>query len=373
MRRSSHTPELEQFRARARGFLQEHVVPSYPSWKHDGYPPKDFWLAAGAAGLLGIGVPEQYGGTPGTTFRHSAVVSEEAQSAGLALGGLRVHVDICMPYLTHYATPDQLRRWMPRLTAGHAVAALALSEPGAGSDLKSLSTRAVRDGDHYVVDGSKTFISNGANADLVILAVKTDPRAGRDGISLLVVETDTPGFERGRKLAKLGLPAQDLAELAFTGMRVPADNLLGEENRGFSYLTANLAQERLSIAVASCAAAAVALDTAVASTAHLKLGQYDKFELASCAAEVESGRHLVDRAVELLEEGSLTVADAAAVKLNCTELQGRVVRRCLGVLGPRAYRAASIVGNGLLDGRVTRIFGGSSEIMKVVVSHGLGG
>lgn len=194
-------------------------------------------------------VPEKYGGLPGSDYRHSAVVTEEIQALGLAIGGLRVQTDICVPYLLHHATADQRAKWLPRLTSGQVVAALGLSEPGAGSDLKAMSTRARRCADHYVVNGAKTFISNGAEADLVILAVKTDPDAGRGGISVPLVDTSTPGFARGRKLDKLGLHAQNLAEISFTGMELSVENRLGEENEGFTYLTSNLAQERLSIAV----------------------------------------------------------------------------------------------------------------------------
>jgi alkylation response protein AidB-like acyl-CoA dehydrogenase len=276
-----------------------------------------------------------------------------------------------VPYFLAYATPEQQARWLPRLASGEAVAALALSEPGAGSDLKALSTRAVRDGDHYVVDGAKTFISNGLTADLVILAVKTDRDAGRRGISLLVVESTTPGFDRGARLEKIGLKAQDLSELFFTEMAVPAGNLLGEENRGFEYLTANLAQERLSIGLNSQAAAAAMLERTIAA-AGSAAGQHAKFELAACAAEVRAGQALVDRALDAHEAGELAPDDAATVKLFCTELQGRVVDRCLQLQGLDGLVRGSPAARAYADARVSRIYGGSSEIMKVIVARSLG-
>jgi alkylation response protein AidB-like acyl-CoA dehydrogenase len=242
--------------------------------------------------------------------------------------------------------------------------------------MKAMSTRALRHGDHYVVNGAKTFISNGLGADLVILAVKTDPAVGRRGISLLIVEADTPGFERGRKLEKIGLRAQDLAELSFTDMAVPCENLLGEENHGFEYLSSHLPQERLSIGWGSQAAAAAALEHALKEVAARNDGvaasQVAKFTLAACKAEVEAGQALADRAVERHVLGQLSASDAAIVKLFCTELQGRVTDRCVQLLGPRAYARTSPLGRMFADARVSRIYGGSSEIMKVIVAKAMG-
>jgi len=255
--RSVYGPEHDAFRLRVRRFYEEKVAPAYSEYEAAGRPAPEFWPAAGAAGLLGVMVPERFGGLPGSTFKHSAVITEEAQRFGFALGGLRIQTDICLPYLLEYGTEEQQARWLPPLAEGSVVTALALSEPGAGSDLKAMSTTAVRNGDHYIVNGAKTFITNGLTADLLIVAVKTEPKAGRKGISLLLVEADSPGFERGRKLRKLGLRAQDLGELSFTDVAVPVENLLGDENQGFVYLTANLAQERLSIAAAAWAFTAI--------------------------------------------------------------------------------------------------------------------
>jgi len=370
VRRTVFDAGHEAFRARVREFLATEVVPEYPSWEAAKRPPRAFWRRAAQVGILGIGVPARYGGLEGSDFRHSAVVTEEAQAAGLALGGVRVHTDICMPYFLEYASEEQQARWLPRLTSGEAVVALAMSEPGAGSDMKAMATRARRDGEHYVVSGAKTFISNGLEADLVILAVKTDPDAGRRGLTLLVLEAPAAGFERGEPFDKLGLRAQDLCELFLDDVAIPVANRLGEEGRGFAYLTANLAQERLSIAINSQAAAASALSASVATLT--ELGQHGKFELAACAAEVAAGQALVDAAIAAHARGELTPDDAAAAKLFCTELQGRVVDRCLQLHGPEGFTRDARIGRAYADARVSRIYGGSSEIMKVIVAKGLG-
>ncbi|MFZ0715164.1 acyl-CoA dehydrogenase family protein [Mycobacterium sp.] len=372
--RSVFTEEQEQFRKEVRGFLNDYVVPEYSTWQVDGKPSRSFWRAAADIGILGIGLPEKFGGMPGSDYRHSVVVTEEIQALGLAIGGLRVQTDICLPYLLNHGSPEQRATWLPRMATGDVVVALGLSEPGAGSDLKAMSTRARRCGDHYVVNGAKTFISNGVAADLVILAVKTDPDAGRRGISLLLVDSSTQGFARGRKLDKLGLRAQDLAEISFTDMRIPVANLLGVENEGFTYLTSNLAQERLSIAVNSQAAATAALSWAVEDHRHgARAGQEVKFTLGQCAAEVAAGQSLVDQALLRHVQGRLSGNDAAIAKLYCTELQGRVVDRCLALSHPSTVlRGDSRLGNAYLDGRVSRIYGGSSEIMKVIIGQSLG-
>jgi len=374
MRRTVYTADHERFRQVVRRFFDEEVRPEYDDWEVDSRPSRRFWHRAGELGLLGVNVPARLGGLEGSTFKHSAVVTEEVQRAGFALGGLRVQTDICMPYLLEYATTAQQERWMAKVTAGETVLALALSEPGAGSDMKAMSTRAKRDGEHYVINGAKTFISNGLGADLVILAAKTDPDAGRRGISLFLVEADTPGFERGKALEKVGLKTQDLSELFFTDLVVPTGNLLGEEGRGFEYLTSNLAQERLSIAVNSQAAAASALQHTVEVVAGRpeSADQHTKFELAACATEVHAGQAMTDQALELHDAGELSPGDAAALKLYCTELQGRVVDRCLQIHGADGYRTRSRMGRAYADGRVSRIYGGSSEIMKVIVAKEIG-
>lgn len=379
MRRGIYGEEHDAFRKTLRAFFEQQVVPQYAEWERRGQPPREFWRQAGQLGILGLQVPEAYGGGGEASFKFNAIVAEEAQRAGLALGGLRVHTDICLPYLLTYASDQQKAHWLRRLAGGEAVAALALSEPGAGSDLKAMRTRAVRDGDHYVVNGAKTFISNGLSADLIILAVKTDPDAGRRGLSLLLVDAATTGFVRGRRLEKIGLKAQDLAELSFTDMRVPAENLLGEENEAFGYLTANLAQERLSIALNSQAAAVAAVARTVSYVSGREafgttIGSFQntKFELAACATEVAAGQALADRALELHDLGDLTAADAAMVKLYCTELQGRVIDRCLQLHGGYGYILEYPITRAYADARVSRIYGGSSEIMKTIIAKSLG-
>ncbi len=374
MRRTVFADRHELWRKEVRDFLLREVVPEYPSWEEAGAPPRDFWPRAGAVGILGVGIPVEYGGTPDTSYLHSAVFAEEAQALGLAISGVRVHVDICAPYFLHCTNTEQKQRWLPRIASGQALTAIAMSEPGAGSDLKAMATSARREGEVYVVNGAKTFISNGMHADLIVLAVKTDRDAGRDGISLLVVEEGMPGFSRGRKLEKVGLHAQDLAELFFDDVKVPVANLLGEENNGFAYLTANLAQERLSIAVNSQAAAAAALSATVEIVRAQpgRPAQPVKFELAACATDVAAGQALVDQALAAHEAGELSPADAAMVKLHATETQGRVVDRCVQVLGESGLRRSSPLGRAFADARVSRIFGGSSEIMKVIVSQSMG-
>ncbi|MCZ4551058.1 acyl-CoA dehydrogenase family protein [Gordonia rubripertincta] len=372
-RRNVFVERHDHLRAQVRSFLTAEVLPDYANWIVAGRPPDWFFRRIGELGVLGIGVPVEHGGTADWDFRDSVVVTEEIQRLGLAIGGLRVHTDICIPYLLRFGSEVQLGEWLPKMVNGDVVAALALSEPGAGSDLKSMRTSAIRDGDHYIVNGSKTFISNGSIAGLVILAVKTDLAAGRDGISLLLVDPRAAGFERGRKLDKLGLHAQDLAELSFTDMRIPIENLLGRENEGFGYLTANLAAERLSIAVNSQAAASSVLEWTVKEVAGAKVTQKAKFVIAECATDIAAGQALVDQAIVDLVHNRLEPSAAAAAKLYCTELQGRVVSACWS-LHPAEItgRGDSLITRALLDARVSRIYGGSSEIMKVIVSHGLG-
>jgi alkylation response protein AidB-like acyl-CoA dehydrogenase len=372
MRRNIFDGVHEEFRELVRRFFTDEVLPDYPSWHQSGMPPRWFWKRAGEIGILGIGVPEEFGGLPNSDLRHSAVVTEEAQRLGFALGGLRIHTDIAMPYFLEYADPSQQARWLPRLVSGESVVALAISEPGAGSDLKAMSTRATREGADYVINGAKTFISNGAGADLVVLACKTDVSAGRNGISLIVVDADSPGFQRSRKLDKLGLHAQDLAELSFTDMRVSAENLLGRENDGFAMLTFNLAQERLSIALNSQASAKSTLDATLTALEGSKPNQTAKFALAECQTDIAAGQALLDAALFALVNKELDPSDAAVAKLYATELHNRVVDKCTRVLGPAHYVTDNIVGQFYLDGRVSKIYGGSSEIMKVIISQGFG-
>jgi len=380
MRRNLFEHEHEDFRASWRTFIEREVAPHYEQWERDGVVPREMFAKAGEYGFLGMAVPEEHGGAGVDDFRFNVVLSEEAQLAGVGSAhlGMSVHSDICLPYFMRYATEEQRRRWLPGLASGKLIAAIAMTEPGTGSDLAGIAATAVRDGDEYVVNGAKTFITNGINADLVITAVRTDRGERHRGLSLLVVEGDTPGFERGRNLEKIGIHAQDTAELFFDDARVPAENLLGNEGEGFAYLVSNLPQERLSIAVAGVAAAEAALRWTIEYVRERRafgtpIGSFQntRFELAEMRTEVDVGQAYVDRCVEALNAGELTAEDAAGAKWWCTELQGRVVDRCLQLHGGYGYMLEYPIARAYADARVTRIYGGSNEIMKEIVGRAM--
>ena len=381
MRRALFEPEHEDFRESFRRFLAKEVAPHHDAWERDGLVPRELFTAAGEHGFVAPQVPEAYGGAGVEDFRFNVVVNEEVSRAGLTgFGlGLTLHNDICLPYFLAYCDDEQKQRWLPGIASGELITAVAMTEPGIGSDLASMSTKAIRDGDRYVVDGAKTFITNGINADLVITAVKTDPAQRHRGISLLVVEGDTPGFGRGRNLEKLGLHAQDTAELHFAEADVPVANRLGEEGAGFGYLVANLAQERLSIAIAAVAAAAGALEWTLAYVKERQafgqpVGafQHSRFTLAEVKTEIDLGQVFLDRCVELLDEDRLSVEDAAEAKWWCTEMQGRVMDRCLQLHGGYGYMTEYPISRAYADARITRIYGGTTEIMKEIIGRSLG-
>ena len=380
MRRTLFEDEHEDFRASWRTFLEREVAPHYDQWERDRLVPHEVFEKAGGYGFLGMAVPEEHGGAGVDDFRFNAVLSEEAQRAGLGSVhlGMSVHSDICLPYFLSYATEEQKQRWLPGLVSGELIAAIAMTEPGTGSDLAGIATSAVRKNGEYVVNGAKTFITNGINADLVVTAVRTDRGERHRGLSLLVVERGTPGFERGRNLEKIGTHAQDTAELFFDDARVPAENLLGNEGEGFAYLVSNLPQERLSIAVAAIAAAEAALGWTVEYVRDRKafgtpIGSFQntRFELAEMRTEIDVGQAYVDRCVEALNAGELTAEDAAGAKWWCTELQGRVVDRCLQLHGGYGYMLEYPIARAYADARVTRIYGGSNEIMKEIVGRAM--
>jgi len=380
MRRTLFDDEHEDFRASWRTFLEREVAPHYDQWERERLVPREVFAKAGGHGFLGMAVPDEHGGAGVDDFRFNAVLSEEAQRAGLGSVhiGMSVHSDICLPYFLRYATGEQKERWLPGLVNGELIAAIAMTEPGTGSDLAGISATAARRGGEYVVNGAKTFITNGINADLVITAVRTDRSERHRGLSLLVVERDTPGFERGRNLEKIGTHAQDTAELFFDDAHVPAENLLGNEGEGFAYLVSNLPQERLSIAVAAVAAAEAALGWTVeyvrdrkAFGAPIGSFQNTRFELAEMRTEVDVGQAYVDRCLEALNAGELTAEDAAGAKWWCTELQGRVVDRCLQLHGGYGYMLEYPIARAYADARVTRIYGGSNEIMKEIVGRAM--
>jgi alkylation response protein AidB-like acyl-CoA dehydrogenase len=381
MQRRLFEAEHEAFRESVCAFLAKEVTPYLTAWEADGIVPRELFTTAGAAGFLGMAIPLEFGGGGVTDFRFNAVLDEEIMRAGAAGAGLglSLHNDICLPYFLDLATEEQRRRWLPGIASGELITAIAMTEPGMGSDLAGMATTAYLQDDHYLVNGSKTFITNGINADLVIVAVKTDPAQRHQGMSLLVVERGMPGFERGRKLAKLGQHAQDTAELFFHDVQVPVGNLLGTPERGFIHLVDRLPQERLSMAVAAVAAARSALDLTLAYVKDRKafgqpIGSFQntRFRLAEMVTEIDLAQTFADRCVEALNDGELTVVDAAKAKWWCTELQGRVLDGCVQLHGGYGYMLEYPIARAFADARVTRIYGGTTEIMKEVIGRSLG-
>ncbi|MFJ3804486.1 acyl-CoA dehydrogenase family protein [Streptomyces sp. NPDC090088] len=381
MRRTLFAQDHQDFRLLVRDFIAREVLPVYEDWRRAGLVPRDLFTSMGKLGILGTAVPEEYGGGGQDDYRFNVVIQEECARAGVTLGGLRTHLDVVVPYFTGLADAGQRTRWLPGLASGDLYTAIAMSEPGTGSDLAGIATRAVRDGDHWVLDGAKTFITGGHHADLVIVVARTgaDPADRRAGLSLLVVEKGMPGFTVGRKLEKIGLTVQDTVELAFDAVRVPAANLLGEEGAAFAHLGRNLAQERLAIAVGAVAQTRAAIDLTVGYVRDreifgkaLSSFQNTKFELAAMATEAEAAQTLLDAAITALVAGELSPADAAKTKLFCTETQGRVVDRCLQLHGGYGYILESPIARLYADARVTRIYGGTSEVLKTIISKSLG-
>ncbi|MGX7680888.1 acyl-CoA dehydrogenase family protein [Jatrophihabitans sp. DSM 45814] len=379
MQRKHYDADHLAFADSVRTFIAKEVQPSYLEWERAGLAPRELFTAAGAHGFLGMQIPEQFGGGGVTDFRFNQVLGEEIMLAGVAGAGLGItlHNDICLPYFLRYSTESQRRRWLPGIAAGELITAIAMTEPGAGSDLAGISTSAVTDGSDLIVNGSKTFITNGINADLVITAVRTSSERHR-GLSLVVIERGMPGFERGRNLDKLGMHSQDTAELSFVDVRVPAANVLGEVGAGFSYLVSNLPQERTSIAIAGIAGARAALNWTVDYVRERKafgvaIGaqQNTRFVLAELATEVDVAQAYVDQCVDALHDGELTVADAAKAKWWCTELQGRAVDSCLQLHGGYGYMLDYPIARAYADARVTRIYGGATEIMKEIIGRDL--
>src|ERR1035441_2379442 len=384
MRRSLYEDVHEDFRASFRTFLQREVLGEegrYGEWERAGIVPREVFALAGRGGFLGMAVPEAHGDAGAEDFRLNLVIGEETQRVGVGgLGlGITLQNDICLPYFLTYCNAEQSERWLGGIASGELITALAMTEPGIGSDLAAMSTSARREGDHYVVSGAKTFITNGINADLVILAVKTDPSERHRGISLLVVERGTEGFERGRNLEKIGQHAQDTAELSFADARVPVENLLGEEGQGFLYLVSTLPQERLSIAASAVAAAEAALGWTLQYVRERKafgqpIGSFQssRFTLAEVRSEVEIARVYVDRCAQALNAGELTPEDAAMAKWWCTELQGRAIDRCLQLFGGYGYMLEYPIARASVAAPVTRIYGGANEIMKEIVGRSMG-
>ena len=375
--RTVFTQDHENFREQVRRFFERHIVPHHRQWERDRVVPREVWLEAGAQGILCPMLAEEYGGA-GADFGYSAVVIEEIARTNCTGPGFPLHSDIVVPYIEDLARPERKREWLPRMARGEVIGAIAMTEPGMGSDLKAMRTTAKRDGDHYVISGQKTFISNGQNAGLVIVCAKTDPAAGRRGISLICVPEGTPGFTKGRNLEKIGLHAQDTSELFFDEVRVPAENLLGEENKGFGYLIRNLPQERLVIAVRAAMGMEVMLEKTVAYAKERKIFdgtvfdfQHNRFKLADAKAKAAMFRVFADHCLALHLRGELTVELAAAAKLLGAEMQNRLFDDFLQIHGGYGYMADYEIGRAWADARVGRIYGGSSEIMKEIIGRTL--
>ncbi len=372
-------PELTMFREAFRRFCAREIAPNYESWEREGMVSREPWRKAGELGYLCLDVPEEYGGAGETDFRYSAAITAELSRIGAPGVGFAIHSDMVAPYITEHGTPSQKERWLPGLVRGGLIGAIAMTEPATGSDLAAIQTTATPVGDHFVLSGQKTFISNGILNDLVIVVARTKPAAGPRGISLLVVERGMAGYERGKRLEKIGLHAQDTAELFFHEVRVPAENLLGELNAGFVYLMQNLPRERLTIAVGAVAAAEAAIEWTVAyckeRTAFgqpISSFQNTQFRLAEMATEVEIGRHFIDGCIDELSAGALTAEKAAMAKWWCTDMQVRVVDGCLQLFGGYGYMREYPIARAYLDARAQKIYGGSNEIMKRIISHAMG-
>jgi acyl-CoA dehydrogenase len=367
----------EAFRDTVRRFFDRHVIPFHRDWEREGLVPRSVWLEAGAQGILCPMLAEEYGGA-GADFGYSAVVIEEIARTNCTGPGFPLHSDIVVPYIEDLARPERKREWLPRMARGEVIGAIAMTEPGMGSDLKAMRTTAKRDGDHYVISGQKTFISNGQNAGLVIVCAKTDPSAGRRGISLICVPEGTPGFTKGRNLEKVGLHAQDTSELFFDEVRVPVENLLGEENKGFGYLIRNLPQERLVIAVRAAAGVEAMLEKTIAYTKERKLFdqtvfdfQHNRFKLANAKAKAAMLRVFADHLLATHLRGELTVELAAAGKLLGAEMQNELYDDFLQLHGGYGYMAEYEIGRAWADARVGRIYGGSSEVMMEIIARTL--
>ncbi len=379
MQRTLFEPEHDAFRDAVRAFLAKQVVPFHDEWEKAGIVDRSVWLEAGKQGLLGMDVDEAYGGGGVKDFRYNCVLNEEVIAVGASGLGFSLHNDVMAPYMTELTTDEQKARWLPGFVAGELITAIAMTEPGTGSDLQGVKTYARRDGDDWVLSGSKTFITNGINADLVLVVTRTDPDAGARGFSLLMVERGMTGFERGRNLDKVGLKAQDTAELFFDEVRVPAANLVGREGQGFIHLMENLPQERLSIAVGAVASARHVFDATLGYTkSRTAFGkpigsfQHNRFVLAEMATELELAETYLEKAVQEHNAGRYTANDAAMAKWWTTEMQKRVIDRCVQLHGGYGYMMEYPVAKAFVDSRIQTIYGGTTEVMKEIVGRSLG-
>lgn len=372
----------ELFRDSVRTFIDKEIVPNADAWEQAGAIDKAMFRKAGESGFLGVEIAEEYGGGGVDDFRFNVIISEEIQRAGVMASGMCItlHNDICLPYFLNLTNEEQKQRWLPGIASGEKMTAVAMTEPSTGSDLAGIRTTAVRDGDSYIVNGSKTFITNGINSDLVIVAAKTDPAQSHRGMSLIIVEEGMEGFKRGRNLEKIGMHAQDTAELFFEDVRVPTENLLGdEEGQGFFQLVDNLPRERLSLAVGAVAHAKAALGWTIEYCQDRKafdqpIGSFQnsKFTLAEMKTEIDIAQVFVDRQTEAYLSGELTADDAAEAKWWCSDLEVRVMDRCLQLHGGYGYMEEYPIARAWRDARVQPIYGGTNEIMKEIVGRSLG-
>ncbi len=375
--RTLFSSEHELFRESVRKFFEQEAVPFHAQWEKDGHIDRALWNKAGEAGMLCSHIPEEYGGMA-ADFLYSAVVIEEQVRLGLTGVGFSLHSDIVAPYILHYGNEEQKQYYLPKLVSGELVTAIAMTEPGTGSDLQGVKTTAVLDGDEYVINGSKTFITNGWLADLVIVVAKTDAKAGAKGISLFLVDAKTPGFSKGKRLEKVGMKAQDTSELFFQDVRIPKANLLGKEGMGFVYLMQELPQERLTVGVGAIASAEAALKWTLDYTRERKAFgravadfQNTRFKLAEMATEIQVGRVFVDRCLELHLNKKLDVPTAAMLKYWGTDLQCKVIDECVQLHGGYGYMWEYPIARAWADSRVQRIYAGTNEIMKEIISRAL--
>jgi alkylation response protein AidB-like acyl-CoA dehydrogenase len=379
MKRKIFDADHEAFRDTVRSFCEKEIAPYHDQWEKDAIVPREVWEKAGDLGLLGFMMPEEHGGGGVEDFRYNAILQEEVTRIGASGIGFVIQTDLVSGYLLSLASDEQKARWFPGFCTGETITAIAMTEPGTGSDLQGIKTTAVRDGDEYVVNGSKTFITNGINADLVLVVAQTNPEAGALGFSIIVLERGMAGFERGRNLDKIGLKAQDTAELFFDNVRVPASNLLGEEGKGFIYLMEKLPQERLSISVVAAAASRRMLDMTLEYVKERKafgkpIGSFQnsRFTLAELETEAQIAQVFVDESITRLNDKTLTVEDAAMGKWWTTELQKKVADQCLQLHGGYGYMSEYPISKAYLDTRIQTIYGGTTEIMKEIIGRGLG-
>ncbi len=375
--RTLFSPEHEIFRSTVRRFIDKEIAPFHAQWEEDGIVPRELWRKAGAAGLLCCSIPEEYGGS-GADYLYDVVVFEEMARGGFTGPGFMIHTDLVSTYIRSFGTEAQKQHWLPKMIAGAAIGSLGMTEPHAGSDLKNIRTRAVRDGDDFVINGQKVFISNGQLCDVLVLATKTDSTAGAKGITLFLVEGDRPGFKRGRNLSKLGLKAQDTSELFFDNVRVPATNMLGEEGQGFGLMMTKLAQERLAQAIRSAAVIEAVIEWTVEYTAQREAFgqtiadfQNTQFKLAELKTESVAGRIMTDRCIELFMKGELDAIDAAMAKMFLSNLHCKTVDECLQLFGGWGYMWEYPIARAYADARVVKIAGGSIEIMKYLIGRDL--